>query len=353
MKKLTIVFFLLGLASCSSVPTQQMFQTLPIIDLAANEEPRSKKEAPINYTINVGDDLEIKILDRPDLTENIKVRPDGKITLPLIGDIMALGKSPEQLDAEISQSYRNLGVPIKDGKDSGDKEYHISVTDELEIKFPYHPGMDQTVKVRPDGLISLNLINAIKAEGITPEELGRELNWRYQKFLKNPNLAVIVKQFSTMRYVQNGKTGLAGLENIKATVSVKGFEPLEVFVSGNVEKPGVVSYRHTLTAMSAIAQVGGEKVGAEMSSVVLLRKQGKHPMAVKLNLTNEKNPEQPSNDVFLKPFDIIIVPKSIMNEMGDFVDELGRVVPPVKNSSFAFFYDLSSMIGLGAASTSK
>jgi polysaccharide export outer membrane protein len=279
------------------------------------------------------------------------VRPDGKITLPLIGDIIALGKFPEQLDNEISQSYRNLGVSTNHDEDNGYKEYHISVTDELEIKFPYHPGMDQTVKVRPDGQISLSLINAIKAEGKTPEELGHELNRRYQKFLKNPNLTVIVKQFSTMRYALNGKSGLAGLDNIKATVTVKGFEPLEVFVSGDVDHPGVISYRHTLTAMAAIAQAGGEKLGAEMSSVVLLRKQDKHPLAVKLNLSNEKNPEQPSNDVFLKPFDIIIVPRSKISEMGDFVDEIGRIVPPIKNSSFAFFYDVGSAIGLGAAST--
>ena len=341
---------MLGLAGCSSAPSHQFFQALPIVDLAApGKPPGSMTNAQTNYTINVGDDLDIKILDRPDLSETVKVRPDGKITLPLIADIIALGKFPEQLGTEIGKSYHNLGVPTNH---DGDKEYHISVTDELEIKFPFHPGMDQTVKVRPDGLISLSLVNAIKAEGKVPEELGRELNRRYQKFLKNPNPTVIVKQFSTMRYVQDGKSALAGLDHIKATVTIKGFEPLEVFVSGNVEHPGVISYRHTLTAMAAITQVGGEKIGAEMSSVVLLRKQdGRPPMAVKLNLSNEKNPEQPSSDVFLKPFDIIIVPKSTMNEMGDFVDELGRILPPVKNSSFSFFYDLGTSAGLGALSS--
>lgn len=46
--------------------------------------------------------------------------------------------------------------------------------------------MDQTVRVRPDGQISLSLIDSIKAEGKSPEELGRELNRRYQKFLTPP-----------------------------------------------------------------------------------------------------------------------------------------------------------------------
>lgn len=136
LKKIVMVFLSLGLTSCSSAPTQQFFQILPIIDLAAPGKPGNMQDALTDYAINVGDELEIKILDRPNLTETVKVRPDGKTTLPLIGDIIALGKSPEQLGAEIDVDYRNLGVQTNHDEDSASKEYRISVTDELEIKFP-------------------------------------------------------------------------------------------------------------------------------------------------------------------------------------------------------------------------
>lgn len=57
------------------------------------------------YRIGIGDDLEVKSFYNPELDEKATVRPDGKIALPLVGDIVAAGKTPEELANELTQKY--------------------------------------------------------------------------------------------------------------------------------------------------------------------------------------------------------------------------------------------------------
>ena len=342
-----------GLLGCATQPGKNAFQQQFAAQMARSAQTDDTVQATA-YTFNIGDELDIKINEREDLNAQVKVRPDGMITLPIVGDLSALGKTASVLEQEIRQSYQNLGGSQDFAGYNDSKSYLISVNDELQIKFPYHEHLDQTVKVRPDGYISLSLVNDIVAEQKTPEGLEQELNRRYRKFLKNPNLTVVLKQFSSLRYSQNGKTVLAGLEYLTPTVSVKSFEPLEIFVAGNVEKPGILGYRPTLTALAAIIEAGGHKLGAEMASVVVLRKSGQQPISMLIDLDNDDDPGlQAANDIPLKPYDVVFVPKSKINQAGDFVDELGRILPPLKQSSFSFIYDVLSNVSSQNAVSSQ
>ena len=69
----------------------------------ATTSPASLPNTP--YRIAIGDDLEVKSFYNPELDEKATVRPDGKIALPLVGDIVAAGKTPEELSNELTQKY--------------------------------------------------------------------------------------------------------------------------------------------------------------------------------------------------------------------------------------------------------
>ncbi|MBK8816879.1 MAG: polysaccharide biosynthesis/export family protein [Methylococcaceae bacterium] len=337
-----LVCLILGTA-CTPSRGIQTFKLISASELALLGTPSDKYRDVLNpddYKLNISDELDIKIEGHDDFNQTVKVRPDGQITLPLIGDIKAKSKSTDELKAEITRRYRLLSMPEVDSSATAHKEYLITVNDELALKFPYHNNMDQTVKVRPDGRISLSMIGSVVAEGRTPSFLNKDINRRYQKYLKKPNATLIVNQFSTMRYRLSDNPKIAGLENVRASVIVKATEGLEVFVGGNVLKPGVIHYRKTLTAMTAIIEAGGGVAGAKMGNVVVVREHAGQPFVATLDLASEFLPEQPTHDVALRPHDIIIVPNTKIDRIGDFMEDLVRVIPPIQNSTFAFFYGL-------------
>jgi polysaccharide export outer membrane protein len=65
-------------------------------------------QAVDTYLIGVDDQLQITVWHNPDLSVSVPVRPDGKITVPLIGDVMAGGKTPDQVSAQISEKLQSF-----------------------------------------------------------------------------------------------------------------------------------------------------------------------------------------------------------------------------------------------------
>jgi polysaccharide biosynthesis/export protein len=98
VRQLLILWSLaIGLAACAS---QQAFEY--------EREPDPRRE---EFVIGVGDTLRINIWRMPDLSVDAKVRPDGTVTMPLIGDLKAAGRSPKALCAEIENALKEF---IKD-----------------------------------------------------------------------------------------------------------------------------------------------------------------------------------------------------------------------------------------------
>ena len=340
-----IVALVLTLSGCTVIPFEQGTFPVPSVGSAAPASPEAASTPRTGrFLIGVTDELDIKFPDRPDLNELVRVRPDGKISLRLINSIQADGRSPEELQAEIARRYRELTMPVGSPTGSAaEKRYVIGAGDELEIKFPYHQGYDQAVKVRPDGKISLNLVKTIQAEGKTPEELEIELNQRYQAFLKRPDLVVIVRNFASNRVFVGETSVPAGLEDLRPVVIVRSFSPPQLFVGGEVARPGVLAYRSNMTLLSSIIESGGTKPGAQIATVLVLRRTGPAQAVV---VRRDLRPDQQgsdTNDIYLEPFDIVFVPKTPIAQVGEFMEQLFGILPPLKNSSFGFVYQLNKI----------
>ena len=172
-------------------------------------------------------------------------------------------------------------------------EYRIKPQDQLEIKFFYNPELNETIYVRPDSKIALQLIGDIKAAGMTPSELAAGLKERYSTYLKNP----------------------------APTVIVKGFVAQQIFVDGEVARPGPVDILPGQTVWQGIIKAGGFRETATRESVVVVRLgEGKTPTLYRINLKSTSL-DRPDVAFQLQPYDIVFVPKTWIAEADKFMEQ--------------------------------
>lgn len=196
-------------------------------------------------------------------------------------------------------------VPVSSLPDSAlasdGTEYRLHEGDRLAVQFYFNPELDQEVVVRPDGRISLPLVGEVPAEGWAPGELSAELARLYDPFLRTPEVVVIVREFT----------------------------PRRVFVTGEVNRPGLIEAPRRLSALQAIAEAGGMKNTAEFSSVVIMRDQGTaEPLYLALDLSAGGDSTR-VRDVPLRTNDIVIVPRTRISQVNQVVDEYGRRLIPI------------------------
>ncbi|MES2403263.1 MAG: XrtA/PEP-CTERM system exopolysaccharide export protein [Pseudomonadota bacterium] len=128
---------LLLLAACTTMP-------------ASNEAPpvTAHPEAVANYHIGVDDQLQVTVWQNPELSVSVPVRPDGKITVPLIGDVEAGGQTPTQVSNEIQEKLKayvrdpQVAVIVTQLR-SHEYLTRVSVTGAVQhpVSAPYHQGM--------------------------------------------------------------------------------------------------------------------------------------------------------------------------------------------------------------------
>lgn len=173
------------------------------------------------------------------------------------------------------------------------EDYRIQTGDQIDIKFFYNSELNESVVVRPDGRISLQLLSEIRVHDMTPSQLENLLKERYVSQLAKPEVAVIVRSFNLQK----------------------------VFVDGHVIKPGALSLVGYMTVMQSISQAGGLKDGARRKEILVIRRgdQGK-PVVLKVNLKKALSGEDMSQDIYLAPFDIVFVPRSTIGDVNQFVD---------------------------------
>ncbi len=164
-------------------------------------------------------------------------------------------------------------------------EYRMQPGDEMDIKFYFNPELNQTVFVRPDGRISLPLVDDVQAAGLTPSELDALITQIYARELRKPMVTVIVKTF----------TGR------------------QVYVGGEVGKPGVVQLGTHMTALQAVINAGGFLDTAKPEATLVIRRQGGEadaPIPIRLDLEESIDGETTMGDIQLQAFDVVFVPKS-------------------------------------------
>jgi protein involved in polysaccharide export with SLBB domain len=162
--------------------------------------------------------------------------------------------------------------------------YSVQIGDVLTVKFYFNPELDFDVPVRADGKISLSLIGDVAAAGNTTQALSATITTAYRSHLNQPNATVILKSPSGHR----------------------------VFVTGEVNLPGIFTLQGSETALSAVSLAGGLTDRASLHQVVLVRRlpDGSMPMVVVLDLKKALNGSDPRQDVRICLNDVLYVPRT-------------------------------------------
>lgn len=182
-----------------------------------------------------------------------------------------------------------------------DGGYRIRQGDKLSVKFLYHPELtDTSLIVRPDGFISLQLIDDIKAEGLTVTQLKKRLEKAYEEILLTPVI----------------------------TVTLVEYVPPRVFIGGQVNKPGRYDLRDAQTLIQVIFLAGGFTRDANRRMVLHARPDGsrdwRFQSANVLKILSRKGEEK---DIVLQDGDYIYIPDSKISQINKAVEGFRGLFP--------------------------
>ena len=163
---------------------------------------------------------------------------------------------------------------------TNDADYVIGPEDMLNVNVWKEAEMSGTVPVRPDGKISLPLLNDVQAAGLTATQLAAQVTEKLKKYLEQPRVTVVVTQVNSRRY----------------------------FVLGEVTRAGAYPLLPNMTVLQALSSAGGFTQFANSKNIYVLRvengKQNKLPFNYR-DVVKGRNTEQ---NILLKPGDTIVVP---------------------------------------------
>jgi len=198
----------------------------------------------------------------------------------------------------------------KDSSQEAASDYIIQLGDVIDVKIFGHKELNEKMRVRPDGKISLQLMGETRAVGLTPSELGEIIKTKYSKWFYHLNVAVIVQDFA-------------------------GYK---VYVGGEVKIPGLVTTFGNIPALEAIFMSGGFKDTAHPESVIIIRKgSDNQPHVRKLNLTAAISGKASEQNLLLKPFDVLYVPKSAVAKANLFVEQyITKMLPGSLHAGFSY-----------------
>jgi polysaccharide export outer membrane protein len=158
--------------------------------------------------------------------------------------------------------------------------YVIGADDILSIVFWKDNDMSATVVVRPDGKISLPLVNEVQAAGRTPEQLRAALVEAAGKYIEDPNATVVVKEIHSRN----------------------------AFITGNVTKPGAYPVASDMNVLQLIALAGGLLEYSDAKNIVVIRVENGRRQYHKVNYKDVVNQKHAEQNIALKPGDTVVVP---------------------------------------------
>ena len=249
------------------------------------------------YLINIGDEVKVDSISDANINRTIQVQPDGTITLMLLGEVKAYGLTFPELRTSIEDLYKKYYkvpaitvTPVR----INTKLEDLRATIDARAGFG---GQRSTAVVTPEGTVSLPMVGAVPAQGLSLSELKTELDERYG----------------------------AEVEGIEVTPVLTKRAPRYVFVLGEVKNPGRYSLDGPTTIMQAIATAGSWNYGGDISKVAVFRRADDWRLqATIVNLKRALLGKQPcpAGEIWVNDSDVVMVPKTTLQWFDNNVDLL-------------------------------
>jgi len=158
--------------------------------------------------------------------------------------------------------------------------YVIQPNDVLEIFVWKEQDLTRKVFVRPDGRISVPLVQDMQAAGLSPKELKDEIEKKLNAFIEEPNVTIIVDAIQSYK----------------------------VYVTGKVQKPGPVLAEKPVSVLQAIAMAGGFQDYANQSGISIIRKYPSESILFRFDYNEVAQGKKPEQDIYLRSGDVVLVP---------------------------------------------
>ena len=187
-----------------------------------------------------------------------------------------------------NQNYANRIIKISDLEDRPSQiiaEYKIGIGDTLNINVWKNPDLSVTVPVRPDGKISAPLVGDMLVAGFTPEEVSTHIEIKLRKFIRTPNVVVIMTNLGSTQYLSR------------------------VRVTGAVVTNVSLNHQQGMTLLDAILAAGGPNEFAKSSQTKLFRRVLDETVLIPINLESILVQGNLNDNIILKPGDTITVPE--------------------------------------------
>jgi polysaccharide export outer membrane protein len=158
-------------------------------------------------------------------------------------------------------------------------DYTIGADDTLHVTVWKEPEMSATLPVRPDGKISLPLLDDVQAAGMTPMELAASIKEKLKKYIADPHVTVVVTAMNSQR----------------------------IFLAGEVAHPGAMGLLPKMTMLQALSSAGFTQF-ANLKHIYLLRTENGQQTKIPFDYKDVVKGNHPEQNIALKPGDTIVVP---------------------------------------------
>lgn len=165
-------------------------------------------------------------------------------------------------------------------------DYRIGPLDQLQIFVWRNPELSVNLTVRPDGHISMPLVDDMVAAGRTAEELAKEIETVLSETIRNPDVSVM-------------------------TLSFNGTFDQQVRVIGEAANPRALQYRADMTLIDVMIEVGGLTVNAAGNSARLIRIEDGTPKEYSVKIGDLVNRGDVDANVRMRPGDVVVIPATI------------------------------------------
>ena len=186
--------------------------------------------------------------------------------------------------------------------------YYLSPGDIIEVFVWQNPDLTKEVIVGPDGMISYPLVGRMKAIGLTLDTLESRFKTEFAKYIKFPQVSIMIKKFSGHK----------------------------IIVLGEVLYPGIYSYQGAINLIEAVALAGDFTQNAHISSVLIVRGgfSGK-PSVERINMAKvvTRGIVDKGKDINLKPNDVVYVPRTFVANLNKFMSvDIGPIITNAQNA---------------------
>ncbi|NIR58165.1 MAG: sugar ABC transporter substrate-binding protein [Gammaproteobacteria bacterium] len=167
------------------------------------------------------------------------------------------------------------------------RDYRIGVDDLVQVTVWRNPDLSVTVPVRPDGQISVPLVGDVQAGGLTPEQVSSRITRRLERYIREPNVTVIVTELRSHEYLTR------------------------VRVTGAVVGPVSIPHRQGMTVLDAVLEAGGVNEFAAPGRTKVYRRRAGETRVIEVRLDQILHDGKLETNVELRPGDVVTVPERI------------------------------------------